>query len=114
MAGVYNSFEIQFSKSKTEKYLDLVKSVINTIDYRYSGMLVWEEITASGNTISAEMYEGFDYDDCQKSRDLFLEICKQAAIKDPNEKFMAHHCFDYSAVDAKSHYYVFYKEKMLD
>lgn len=114
MAGVYNSFEIRFSKSKAENYLDIVKSVIKTTDYRYSGMLVWEEITASGSTISAEMYEGFDYDDCQKSRDLFLEICKQVAMKDPNEPFMAHHCFDYSAVDARSHYYVFYKEKMLD
>ena len=103
MSGVYNSFEIKFRKSKAEAFLDLVKSVINKTDYRYSGLLVWEELEASGNNISAETYEGFDFDDCEQSRNLFLEICKEVAIKAPDEEFMAHHCFDYSAVDARSH-----------
>ena len=107
MSGVYNSFEIKFSKGKAEKFLDTVKSVINKMNYRYSGVLVWEELEASENRISAEMYEGFDYDACEKSRDLFLEICKHVAIKDPDEEFMAHHCFDYSSVDSRSHYYLF-------
>lgn len=114
MSGVYNSFEIKFRKSKAGKFLDTVKSVINKTDYRYSGVLVWEEPEASENNVSAEMYEGFDYDDCEKSRDLFLEICKQVAIKTPNEEFIAHQCFDFSAVDSRFHFYVFYKEKILD
>ena len=114
MSGVYNSFEIKFRKSKAEAFLDLVKSIINKTDYRYSGLLVWEELEASGNNISAETYEGFDFDDCEQSRNLFLEICKEVAIKAPDEEFMAHHCFDYSAVDARSHYYAFYRDKVLD
>lgn len=114
MSGVYNSFEIKFGKSKAEEFLDLVKSVINKADYRYFGLLVWEEVEASGNSIYAETYARFDYDDCEQSRNLFLEICKQVAIKDPDEKFMAQHCFDYSAVDARSYYYVFYMNKVID
>ena len=114
MSGIYNSFEIKFRKNNAEGFLDIVKSVISKTDFRYSGRLVWEELETIGKSITAEMHEGFDYDDCEKSRDLFLEICKQIVIKDSDEQFMAHHCFDYSAVDSRSHYYVFYRDKMLD
>ena len=109
MAGVYNSFQIKYN-GNTDVGREIVDRVIREHDFRFNDYLVWEKIESDSNTISAEDYLSFSYEDYERSRDLFMTICARIAAEDPDVSFSGCYSFAYSNIDSSNCLFVFYQD----
>ena len=110
-SGVYNSFELKFhGNTDINRIKKLVENTIRKNNYKLYDILVWEELEVSGNKISAEEYLGFEYEDFEASKDLFIQICKSIINESPDQNFMGKYAFDYSNVDHSDRLFCFYKD----
>lgn len=64
MSGIYNSFQIKLKGADGNAVKEVIEKTIKENNYRFfDDELVWGNVELSIETLSAEDYLGFDYDD---------------------------------------------------